>query len=187
MNVADAIRTIAKPADEVYSVVGVVIAVNADARTCDVRPSNGMADIFDVRIQAAPMGDEGLSYTPKVGSVVIVTFLNRHTGYVSAASELKNWHLICNDVRLGDDIAEKAVKGDTLNARLSDMIAQQRSALQALLQYCTAQAAVTASGPLAPLAPGYASLAAAITPIVAQLAVIENLLGNHLSEKVRIG
>jgi hypothetical protein len=185
MNVADAIRTIAKPADEVYSVVGVVIDVNADARTCDVRPSNGMADIFDVRIQAAPMGDEGLIYTPKVGSVVIVTFLNRHTGYVSASSELNDWYLICDDIRLGDETGENAVKGETLNQRLSEMITQHRDMVQALLQYCTTQQAASI-GALAPLAPGYAALIAALSPMLGNLQSIETALENHLSGKVRI-
>lgn len=186
MNVADAIRIIAKPADEVYSVVGVVTAVDAEARTCDVRPANGMAEIYDVRIQAAPHGGEGMNYTPKVGSVVVVTFLNRHTGYVAVATELEDWYLICNDVRLGDAQGEKAVQGETLNARLGEMIGVSRSTVQALLAYSSAQAAV-ASGTLAPLAPAYAALTAALTPLVAQLAAIENLLSQHLSNKVRIG
>jgi hypothetical protein len=185
MSTAEAIREIAKPAAEVFSIVGAVIAVNADARTCDVRPANGQADIYDVRIQAAPMGDEGMSYTPKVGSVVVVTFLNRHTGYVAAASELKDWYLICNDVRLGDEDGEKAVKGTALNSRLTDMIGASRSTVQALIQYAATQS-VASVGALAPLAPGYAAMAAALTPLIAQLQAIETALGQHLSDKVRI-
>lgn len=186
MSIQTAIREIAKPADEVYSVVGVVTGVNANARTCDVRPSNGMADLYDVRIQAAPMGDEGVTYTPKIGSVVVVTFLNRHTGYVAVATELKNWYLICDDVRLGSDMfTQKAVKGEALNERLSAMIAEQKSMVQALVKFAATQQAASI-GVLAPLLPGFATLGFALAPMLANLIAIENLLSEHLSEKVKV-
>jgi len=73
---------------EIYSVVCTVESVDEAKRTADVAPINGNAEIFDVRLQSALNGSNGLCIFPVIGSVVIVTFLNKLTGYVSLFSEV---------------------------------------------------------------------------------------------------
>ncbi len=73
---------------EIYSVVCTVESVDVSKRTADVAPINGNAEIFDVRLQSALNGSNGLCIFPVVGSVVVVTFLNKLTGYVSLFSEV---------------------------------------------------------------------------------------------------
>ena len=73
---------------EIYSVICTVKSVDEVKRTADVAPINGNAEIFDVRLQSSLNGSNGLCIFPVVGSVVVVTFLNKLTGYVSLFSEV---------------------------------------------------------------------------------------------------
>lgn len=90
-NIADLLLEIVNSSGqkkEIYSLVGTVIEVNEDERTCDVRPSNDDADVLGVRLQASIPASAGLFIKPKVNSFVIVTFLNSNTGYVSTFTEI---------------------------------------------------------------------------------------------------
>lgn len=88
MNIADSIRKIAKSDDENYSLVGIVQAVIFEDRTCTVAPISGDAVLYKVKLQANQKLDIGLVAFPKVGSEVIVTFLNKQTGFVSMCTEI---------------------------------------------------------------------------------------------------
>ncbi len=86
------IRQLAKDdQEELYSVVGDVIEVQEADRTVTVRPVNGGVDVFGVRLQALQGGVSGLTVFPAVGSQVIVTFLNKYTGYVAAFTEVDGY------------------------------------------------------------------------------------------------
>ena len=72
----------------VYGVPCTVKSVNSSERTCDCSPINDDADILDVRLLA---GDgNGLTYIPKVGSVVIVKMISDVSGFVAMFSQLDN-------------------------------------------------------------------------------------------------
>jgi len=86
--IGDAIQRLSKTNDEMYSLVGKVLSVDEDKRTCDVEPINGDAVINNVRLQADLEGKSGLVLFPKEGSHVVVTFLNKQTGYVALCSEV---------------------------------------------------------------------------------------------------
>jgi hypothetical protein len=89
MTIAEAIQELAKRGSaEVYSTVCTVLEVDANERTCDVRPINGDADVFGVRLQANLAGTVGFVMLPTVGSVVVITWLNPTTGYVALMSEV---------------------------------------------------------------------------------------------------
>lgn len=92
------IKTIAEDKTaEIYSVVCTVESVDEGQRTADVAPINGNAEIFDVRLQSSLNGLNGLCIFPVVGSVVVVTFLNKLTGYISLFSEIEKIVLDVND------------------------------------------------------------------------------------------
>jgi hypothetical protein len=88
MKLSDAIKELAKSDHEIYSVVGTVESIDEGKRTCDVQPANGDALLYGVRLQAEMDRDDGIVAIPKKGSYVIVTFLNKQTGYVSLTSEI---------------------------------------------------------------------------------------------------
>ena len=85
----EAIKRIAKPDTEPYSIVGKVLEVDESARTCDVQPLNGDADLLDIRLQAVQEMKDGVILVPKKGSWVIVTFLAKADGFVSERSNVE--------------------------------------------------------------------------------------------------
>ena len=62
--------------------------VDESNRSCDVSPLDGGAMIYDVRLQASLDSAEGVCLIPAEGSQVIVTFINKQTGYVAACSSV---------------------------------------------------------------------------------------------------
>lgn len=88
MMIGEAIKKIVASDEEVYSVVGTVKNIDEQAKTCTVTPVSEDADLLQVRLQAAIAGQAGLLVIPKIGSQVVVTFLNQVTGYVALTSEV---------------------------------------------------------------------------------------------------
>lgn len=85
-SIKDSIRMLAKTDDVFYSYPCTVDSVNTTNKTCDCLPLNGDADLLEVRLIADDK--TGILITPTVGSVVIVTMINKMTGYVSMFSEV---------------------------------------------------------------------------------------------------
>lgn len=180
MNVAAAIREIAKSNDEVYSTVAQVTAVNETQRTCTVAPVDGTATVYNVRLQAAINGKEGFVAIPKTNSFVIITFLDRNTAYVGVMSELDKVLMYAPEVELGGPNGEALPLGESLNANLEELNANLRELVNALNQFTATQGAA-AAGTLAPLAPGYTALATSLGTLLPKLAAWDNKLDNHLS------
>lgn len=86
--IAETIKKLAASGDEVYTIPCKVTAIDETERTCDVQPLNGDAEIFGVRLQANLSDEKGVCVFPKSGSEVLVTFINKKTGYVALCSEV---------------------------------------------------------------------------------------------------
>lgn len=86
-----AIREMSKTDDEVYSIVCNVISVDSTAKTCDCKPVNSTADILGVRLMA--QSSNGFLITPNTNSIVVVTMINKFTGYVAMFSEIREIQL----------------------------------------------------------------------------------------------
>lgn len=84
--IKELIRQLADSGQENYCVVGIVKSV--EGLSCTVEPVNGDADILDVRLTAGENDDQFFYLIPKLDSVVVVSFLNKHAGYVSMFSEV---------------------------------------------------------------------------------------------------
>jgi hypothetical protein len=198
--IARAIKDIAKTADEVYSLVARVTAVDESERTCDVQPLNGDAALFRVRLQSELSGALGIVAFPKEGSTVVVTFINKESAYVALCSEVtrivitiggleieaedNRLTVTANQVDLAGAGGEPVPKGTTLNGNLNNLVTQIVTALTALSTYASAQAAAS-TGTLAPLAPGYTALGAAITPIIPAVNAVAAQFPQHLSQKTK--
>lgn len=76
------------PSVEVYSIVCSVVSVDETERTIDAKPINGDAEIFGVRLQSSINSKVGFVAIPKKDSFVVVTFLNKLTGYVALCTEI---------------------------------------------------------------------------------------------------
>lgn len=101
--IAESIKKIAQTTDEVYSLVCEVVSVNKTSRTCDLRPLNGDAEIFDVRLQAKPGNGIGLCLFPAPGSTVVATFINKSTAYVALCEEVQEVVLKIGDKEIVAD------------------------------------------------------------------------------------
>jgi hypothetical protein len=97
-NIPQMLREIVKDRNEIYSVVGKVISLNENERSCDVEPLNGDADLFGVRLQADLSASTGAVVIPKIDSHVIVTFLNNSTGFVSVCTDVDKIHVECDSI-----------------------------------------------------------------------------------------
>lgn len=78
---------------EMYCVLCEVNSVDTLARTCEVTPLNGKADLFDVRFQAELSLTEGVFIEPKVNSTVLVAFINSVQAAVVLCSEVENVYI----------------------------------------------------------------------------------------------
>jgi len=90
MSLKEAIKKLAKDNEEMYSVIATVEYVDQSKRICEVSPVNGDAKIFNVRLQALPSSDKAITFIPKKGSDVIVTFINKEEAFVSMTSEVES-------------------------------------------------------------------------------------------------
>ena len=79
----------AKDNEEIYSIVGTVSDVDESARTCTVTPIDESAEILGVRLQATPDNSTGFVHIPANDSFVVVTFLNKMTGFVALFTEIE--------------------------------------------------------------------------------------------------
>jgi len=181
--------------------VGTVSSVDRDRATVDVDPANGDPAILDVRIRPViDQDDSGLISFPSVGSQVVVAMLqgSDNTACVLLKSEIEEVSFKMNgltigidtsgkldvagkSIALGDGSREKAVKGETLNERLGELIQLIRDLITVLTQF-SATGASASTGPLAPLAPAFSSLAPSLQPVSTAANLTDSLLGNHLSQ-----
>jgi len=87
-DIAKHIEQLANKGDEVYAVACEVLAIDYNEHTCKVKPLNGAAEIFKVRLQSEKNKETGFVIMPVVGSNVVVNFLNKNTAYVSMCSNV---------------------------------------------------------------------------------------------------
>jgi hypothetical protein len=82
-----ALGELAKTGEEIYAKVCEVRAVDTSAKTVDIKPVDGSAEIFNVPLQADTQGG-GLVIFPKAGSKVLAVFTSKHTAVAVMCSEI---------------------------------------------------------------------------------------------------
>lgn len=78
---------------------GTVEAVDKTARTCDVKPSDGSATIYDVRLQATPEQTQGILRVPKAGTSICIGWISEEVAIMVEADEYDE--IIINNGELG--------------------------------------------------------------------------------------
>jgi len=96
MEIKEAIQQLAKTRDEKYCKICVVDAVDEATRTVDVSPIDESAPILSVNLQANQSSEVGVVCFPKVGSYVVVAFLNPATAVVVLTEEIEKINISTN-------------------------------------------------------------------------------------------
>ena len=101
-DLAGALKTITKTSDEVYAKVCEVLEIDQDEKTVNVKPVDDTAEIYNVRLQAESETG-GLVLFPKVGSMVLVVFINKNNAAVVNTSEIEKLELVIEKSELQID------------------------------------------------------------------------------------
>jgi hypothetical protein len=91
----------------VQTIVCVVMAVDETKATCDVKPANGSAEYFDVRLRAvADSGNAGIIPIPVIGSYVLIGVIGKgdNDAVVLLIEMIKKYTIICTDINLNGDL-----------------------------------------------------------------------------------
>ena len=98
-NIKELIQELANdPAAEFYATACEVLEVDEQARTCDVKPFDGTAEIYGVRLQAIEGSEKGLVIVPTVGSGVLVCFISKSRAFVALGEQLDKILIDCDEV-----------------------------------------------------------------------------------------
>lgn len=122
------VKHLSKNDDEVYAKVCEVLDVNQDEKTVDVQPIDGTAPIFYVRLQAESETG-GLVVFPKIGSLVLVVFLNKNNAAVVNTSAITNYELKITNCELSIDKDGFLLKkeNETLKKIMVDLVTAVKS------------------------------------------------------------
>jgi hypothetical protein len=90
--IQNAIQDLAKTGDELYAKICTVLSVDEDSKTCDLKPVDDSGELFDIPFNANVEVD-GLINQPKVGSDVLVVFLDKHNAQICNVSALDKSYL----------------------------------------------------------------------------------------------
>lgn len=74
--------------ENTYALACEVLKVDEAASECDVKPINGDAEIYGVKLQ--PINGDGWVMIPKKGSTVIVNFIAQTAAFVAMFSEIES-------------------------------------------------------------------------------------------------
>jgi hypothetical protein len=111
-SIKQAIREITKTDDVLYSVLCKVKSVDTANNICDCEPINGDADLLEVRLMA--QNTNGFLIIPTVDSTVVVTMINKYTGYVAMFSDIEK-------IKLNGDNYDGLVKVGDLVDKLNNL------------------------------------------------------------------
>lgn len=92
MNLGEILKNITKGESPYNTLLATVKSVDESARTCDVLPVDGSAEIFGVRLNPlleTDSNDKGEYNIPAVNSIVLVTLLDSANAFVSGFSVIE--------------------------------------------------------------------------------------------------
>ncbi len=105
---------------QIYSEVATVTSVNEIDRTCEAElVSGGM--VYGIRLQSVIGNSNGLVLIPVNNSKIVITFLNKSTGFVSLFSEVKEILIDTDLVKFNKGTLDgMVIIGDLVN-RINDL------------------------------------------------------------------
>lgn len=157
-----------------------VISVDLENYVFDAQDGVGN-DYQDVRMNATP-GKSGLIVVPEVGSSAFIQDLG---------NQGKQWAMIAAGTVAGMLLIaartpeQSAVLGEELNRNLSSLLNSLTALTNALSVFAQSNG-VAAAGALAPLAPAYTALNAALPQLLTDVGSVQGNLSAHLSQTVKL-
>jgi hypothetical protein len=150
-DIREAIRDMADKNESVYSIPCLIIKKSIDKTEliCDCSPVNGDADLLGVRLMAEK--NTGFLIIPKDESLVLVTMINKHTGYVAMFSEVE-------EIQLNGDNYDGLVKINDLVNKLNALENLVNNILTTL-KATTIPLAPSGTYPFAPLYTAFSNIA----------------------------
>lgn len=133
-DIKESIRRLAKIDEDIYAIVGTIVSVDLDDRSCVVSPLNGDADIHNVWLQSYLHGDTGVLVTPVVGSVVIVVMTSRNTAFVAKTYEVTNIKIDIDElqVKMSSNGLQVTNKGENLATSISDLVSEVKEVVSTI-------------------------------------------------------
>jgi len=119
-DIRKAINELANNNDEIYSIVCNVSDVNLLTKLCACKPIDGGAVITNVRLMAN--NNTGFFIVPKNNSIVVVTMINKSSGYVSMFSEV-------DEIQLNGNSFGGLVKVTDLTTKLNLLVTELQAQL----------------------------------------------------------
>lgn len=87
-NLRDIIKELVKDNDsEIFSKVCKVLSVDEEQRTANLEPIDSTADLLNARLQASTGQAAGVAMIPKVGSMVIASFISPSKSWISGVDD----------------------------------------------------------------------------------------------------
>lgn len=111
-DIKNSIKHLADRGDSIYSIPCTVKSVDLTNKTCDCEPINGDADLLDVRL--ITQSTTGFLIIPSINSLVVVTMMNKYTGYVAMFSDI-------DEIQLNGDNEDGIVKVNDLVTKLNNL------------------------------------------------------------------
>lgn len=142
-SIREALKGLTQTNEEIYSIVCSVKSLDVTKKTCDCTPKDGSADLLGVRLMAK--NQTGFFIIPKVNSDVVVTMINRSTGYVALFSELSEIQLNGKNYDGLVMINDLVTKLNNLENKLNTFMTTYNTHVHAGVTSGTASTAVTPS------------------------------------------
>jgi len=122
-DLSSTLRKLTETNDEIYSKVCKVLAIDQEEKTVNVKPVDDTAEIYNVRLQAESETG-GLVLFPKVGSMVLVVFINKNNAAVINTSEIEKLSLVISSCTFEVDNTGFLLKkeNETLKKLMADLI-----------------------------------------------------------------
>lgn len=124
MTIIDQIKEIVKltfKSEKIYSEVCTIVSVNETERTCVCQPIDDSAQLQKVRLQAIKNQSVGLVQIPKVGSYVIVTFIDNRNSFISTLTEVDKILIDTDLVQFNGGTLDGMVKINDLVTKLNNL------------------------------------------------------------------
>lgn len=113
MEIPELVKILAQYDEEIYSLICTVESVNDNDRSCTCKPvRTNKAMIKKVKL-SAKYGAASIYYKPKIGSYVMVSFVNNVQGFVTAYSDIELMSIVIDNSSLTVDPSKFEFNGGT--------------------------------------------------------------------------
>lgn len=132
-NIRDILKELTKDEEaEIFSKVCKVKSVDQEARTADLEPIDGTADLLEARLQASTQQKAGMALIPKVGSLVIASFISPSQAWISGVDDPEKILIDAPEVIINGGGSKGLIIAESLFTELQKDVAILKGILQVI-------------------------------------------------------